>query len=159
VKKICVIGVGNTFRGDDGLGLVVARRLAELALPGVTILEQSGEGAALMEAWGEASQVIIVDAFSSESVPGFIHRFEPVNQSLPDFFAGHSTHAFGLAEAIELARQLDRLPDDLVVYGIEGKSFEPGMGLSAEVETAADLLVGQLTEELTGGNRRLKGEW
>ena len=151
-EQICVIGVGNAFRGDDGVGLLVARQVGELALPGVTVLEQSGEGAALMEAWGKAAQVIVVDAVSSGSEPGSIHRFEPAGQGLPDFFSGHSTHAFGLAEAIELARQLDRLPAQLVVYGIEGKSFELGRGLSPEVEVAAEIVIEQIIQELADNN-------
>jgi hydrogenase maturation protease len=145
-----VIGIGNTFRGDDGVGLVVARQLGELALPEVTVLEQSGEGAALMEAWGEAARVIVVDAVSSGSEPGTIHRLEAAGRALPAFFSGHSTHAFGLAEAIELARQLDRLPAQLVVYGIEGDSFELGRGLSPEVEAAAGIVTEQIAQELAG---------
>ena len=143
-----LIGVGNAFRGDDGVGLIVARRLGEMALPGVTVLEQSGEGTALMEAWGDASHIIVVDAVLSGVEPGTIHRLEATGQSLPDFFSGHSTHAFGLAEAIELARQLDRLPVQLVVYGIEGKSFELGRGLSPEVEAAAEILAERISQEL-----------
>ena len=152
MSKICVIGVGNAFRGDDGVGLVVARQLRELALPGVIVLEQSGEGVALMEAWGDASHVIVVDAVSSGSEPGHIHRFEVAGQGLPDFFSGHSTHAFGLAEAIELARQLNRLPAQLIVYGVEGKSFELGRGLSPVVEAAAEIVIVQIAQELAGNN-------
>ena len=121
-----------------------------MALPGVTVLEQSGEGVALMEAWGDADQVIVVDAVSSGSEPGTVHRFEATGQPLPALFTGHSTHAFGLAEAIELARQLDRLPDQLVVYGIEGRSFEFDHELSPEVEEAAGVLVRQIAKEITG---------
>ena len=143
-----VIGIGNTFRGDDGVGLVVARQLGELALPEVTVLEQSGEGVALVEAWGDASRVIVVDAVSSGSEPGRIHRFEAAGQALPDFFSGHSTHAFGLAEAIELARQLDRLPAQLIVYGVEGKSFHFGTELSPEVQEAAEIVTKQIAQEL-----------
>ena len=150
MSETCVIGVGNAFRGDDGIGLIVARRITELALPGVTVLEESGEGVALMEAWGDADQVIVVDAVSSGSEPGTVHRFEATGQPLPALFTGHSTHAFGLAEAIELARQLDRLPDQLVVYGIEGRSFEFDHELSPEVEEAAGVLVRQIAKEITG---------
>ena len=150
MSETCVIGVGNAFRGDDGIGLIVARRITELALPGVTVLEQSGEGVALMEAWGDADQVIVVDAVSSGSEPGTVHRFEATGQPLPALFTGHSTHAFGLAEAIELARQLDRLPDQLVVYGIEGRSCEFDHELSPEVEEAAGVLVRQIAKEITG---------
>ena len=55
-----------------------------------------------------------------------------------------STHALGVAEAIELGRALGRLPRRLLVFGIEGGSFDAGAGLSPEVERA----VGQLTDEL-----------
>ncbi|HID50757.1 MAG TPA: hydrogenase maturation protease, partial [Anaerolineae bacterium] len=61
MSKMLVIGVGNIFRGDDSVGLVVARRVREAAPPDVVVLEQSGEGAALMEAWREAEFVILVD--------------------------------------------------------------------------------------------------
>ena len=47
-----------------------------------------------------------------------------------------STHAVGLAEAIELARTLGRLPARLVVYGIEGERFEAGTGLTPAVSAA-----------------------
>ncbi len=149
VSETLVIGVGNAFRGDDVLGLFVARQLRALALEGVTILEQSGEGTALVEAWNDAAHVIVVDAVSSGSEPGTIHRFEAVGQPLPAHFSGGSTHALGLVEAIELARRLDRLPDQLIVYGVEGKSFEFGTGLSTEVEAAAEILRERIVKELS----------
>jgi hydrogenase maturation protease len=158
MKGEYVIGVGNAFRGDDGVGLVVARRLSALALPGVTVLELSGEGTALVEAWGEADRVIVVDAVSSGAKAGFVYRLEAADLGLPEFFSGHSTHAFGLAEAIELARRLERLPDQLVVYGIEGQTFEYGKALSPEVEEAAGIVVERIAEELSGEYGRLKEE-
>jgi len=149
VSQITIIGVGNAFRGDDGVGLLIAQRLRALALPGVTILEQSGEGAALVETWREAGRVIVVDAASSGSTPGTIHRLEVTDRPLPAHFSGGSTHAFGLAEAVELARQLDRLPPDLVIYGIEARDFTLGAGLSPEVQAAAESLIKQLAQELS----------
>ena len=143
-----VIGMGNAFRGDDGVGLIVAQRLRELALPDMTVLEQSGESAALVESWGDAGRVIVVDAVSSGGEPGTIHRFEAAGQPLPALFSGSSTHAFGLAEAVELARQLDRLPPSLVIYGVEGKSFTPGEGLSPEVEAAVPGVIQQITQDI-----------
>ena len=147
-SETLVIGIGNAFRGDDGIGLLVAQRLRELALPGVIVLEQSGEGTALVEAWGAAERAIVVDAVSSGSQPGALHRFEVNEQPLPAHFSGRSTHTFGLAEAVELARQLDRLPPRLVIYGIEGKSFAPGAELSPEVKAAAGTVIEQLAQEL-----------
>ena len=150
MNEILVIGVGNAFRGDDGVGLVVARRLQELVPPDVTVLEQGGEGAALMETWQGASHVILVDAAASGAEPGTIHRFEATNQPLPIQFFNYSTHAFSLAEAVEMARQLDQLPPNLVVYGIEGQSFSFGQDLSPEVEAAAGVIIQQVLQDLRG---------
>jgi hydrogenase maturation protease len=144
-----VIGIGNAFRGDDGVGVLVARRLRELALSGLTVLEQSGEGAALVEAWTGTDRVIVVDAISSGGRPGTIHRLEVDRHPLPAHFSSSSTHAFGLAEAVELARRLDRLPASLVIYGIEGQSFNLGQDLSPEAEAAADKVVDQIVADLT----------
>jgi hydrogenase maturation protease len=148
VPNTLVIGVGNAFRGDDGVGLIVAQRLRELDLPGVTVVEQSGEGAALVESWKDAGRVIVVDAISSGGEPGDIYRFAAAGQPLPALFSGDSTHAFGLAEAVELARQLNRLPPSLVIYGIEGKSFDLATGLSPEVEAAAKNVLDQIYQQL-----------
>jgi hydrogenase maturation protease len=148
---ILVIGVGNTYRGDDAVGLIVVERLKDQpALNHVTLREESGEGAALMEAWRGADAVIVVDAVSSGSVPGTIHRLDVSQRTIPANFFSYSTHAFGLAEAIELARALNELPPRLVVYGIEGSSFAPGIGLSPEVEPAALVVIGQIRQDIEG---------
>jgi hydrogenase maturation protease len=132
-----VIGVGNDYRRDDAVGLQVARRFSEQQATGVSVIEQTGEGAALIEAWQGASAVMVIDAVHSGGKPGAIYRFEAHTRPMPANFFQYSTHAFSLAEAIELARTLKRLPPRVVVYGVEGKNFTSGVGLSPEVETAA----------------------
>jgi hypothetical protein len=72
-----VIGLGNPYRGDDGVGPVVARAMADRALESVTVLEHSGEGAGLAEMWAGMDMVILVDAVSSGGTP------EPCADSTP----------------------------------------------------------------------------
>jgi hydrogenase maturation protease len=59
-----------------------------------------------------------------------------------------STHGFGLAEAIELARALGGLPPRCVVYAIEGSSFEEGAALSPPVVAAAAEVARRLCGEI-----------
>jgi hydrogenase maturation protease len=126
-----VIGIGNDWRSDDGAGLEVARRLGALALP--------GEPIGLVEALDGGHDVTIVDAVFSGAAPGTVHEFEAGLEPLPvALFGSSSTHALGLAEAIEIARSLGRLPARVRVLGIEGVRFEYGRGLSPEVETAVE---------------------
>jgi hydrogenase maturation protease len=108
------------------------------------VREATGEGTALLELWKGADDVILVDAVSSASVPGTVTSFDAVAAPLPALFSGCSSHSFGVAEAVELARTLDRLPRRLTVYGIEGGDFTHGTGLSPEVARAVDELVGRI---------------
>jgi hydrogenase maturation protease len=109
-SRVLVIGVGNDYRHDDAVGLIVARRLREKNLQHVTVREMSGEGAALIAAWQGADCVIIVDAVQSGAAPGTIFRVEAHREPIPTNFFHCSTHAFGVAEAIETARSLGQLP-------------------------------------------------
>jgi hydrogenase maturation protease len=148
--SIVVIGVGNEYRSDDGAGIAVARRLRALFPADVTILEESGEGTALMETWQGAAWVTLVDAVRSGASPGTIHRLDARAAPLPMGFFHYSTHAFSVAEAVELARSLDQLPAHLVVYGIEGANFAAGTELSPAIEQAVEVVVERLAEEVRG---------
>jgi hydrogenase maturation protease len=140
-----VIGLGNDWRGDDAAGLAVARRLRERVPAWVDVLEREGEPVGLLDAWAEAREVLVIDAVSSGAAPGTIHRIDAARKPLPAELSSASTHALGLADAIELARALGRLPPKLLVYGIEGKSFHAAGGLDADVERAVAELVAELS--------------
>jgi hydrogenase maturation protease len=143
-----IIGVGNAMRRDDGVGPYVARRLEPLMPESGHVIEQSGEGSNLMEAWAGEDVVILIDAVRSSAEPGTVTRFDAVADTVPGGFFHYSTHAFSVAEAIELSRVMELLPEVLVVYGIEGEDFESGQGLSPVVADAAEMVVGQIVTEL-----------
>jgi hydrogenase maturation protease len=131
--SVLVIGVGNPDRGDDGAGPQVA---AMLRRRGVNAIEHLGDGLALIDLWENQSAVVIIDATVSGVAPGTIRRLDTAAGPLPREAFAVSSHAFGLAEAVETARALGRLPANVVVYGIEGESFTLGAGLTGRVEKA-----------------------
>jgi hydrogenase maturation protease len=133
-----VIGLGNPGRGDDAVGPLLARRLELTGLPGWAVIETEADGAALLELWRGAEAVIVIDAGRSGAPPGTIHRLDARTQPIPGQLALSSSHAVGLAEAIELARVWNELPPNFIVYAIEGCNFTVGAQLSPAVETAAD---------------------
>ncbi|MDP3063769.1 MAG: hydrogenase maturation protease [Chloroflexota bacterium] len=148
MTPVLLVGVGNDYRGDDAAGLAVARRLKAMRLPGVAVVEATGDGASLLDVWQGHEHVVIVDAVSSGAVPGTVHRFDAHAKPIPMELFRSSTHAFGLADAIELARAMGQLPQRLVVYGIEGRRFEVGAGLSEEVERVVHGVVEHIAREL-----------
>lgn len=143
IAQALLIGVGNRYRMDDGAGPMVAEWVAQL-VPDLRVIEHSGEGASLIELWTPADEVVVVDAARPAGRPGRITNFDAGCASLPTEFFHYSSHAFGVAEGIETARTLGRLPRSLRVFAIEGESFDHGVGLSARVEDAAWALARQL---------------
>jgi hydrogenase maturation protease len=105
--SMLVAGIGNPDRGDDGVGPAVATRLRGKVPPGVRVLERNGDVLALIEDWNGFFAVVVVDAAAPISRPGRVHRFDLKGQPLSGGLARSSTHGFGVAEAVELARKLE----------------------------------------------------
>jgi hydrogenase maturation protease len=147
-SAICVIGVGNTMRGDDAAGLLAARRLRERWGDAVAVIESDGEGTALIDAWAGAGAAIIIDASRSGAAPGTVTRIDASDTPLPARTLGGSTHHVSVVEAIELARALGRLPPRVVVYVIEGANFAAGEGVSHAVQRAIDDAVERIGAEI-----------
>lgn len=148
-RGIKVIGIGNEWRRDDAVGLMVARRLREMKPAGVSILDSRGFAASLLESWQGSQKVIVVDAMASGAEPGVITRFAAHQAPLPvKFFAPGSSHTLGLAQIVEMGRALGQLPRCLIVFGVEGRTFALGQGLSPEVEAAVPRVIKEILKEL-----------
>jgi hydrogenase maturation protease len=145
-----VIGIGNPDRGDDAVGLVVARRVRAAAPAEVAVIELDGDQLALLDAWEGAADVYVVDATCSGAEPGSVLRFD-ASAPLGEDFSRRGTHLFSLADVIELARALDRLPARVRGFGIEGAAYELGTPLSPAAELAARTVAEQIVRELREG--------
>lgn len=152
--RIAVIGVGNEYRHDDGVGWAVVSRLADRAeerpLPsGTALLVCDGDPARLITLWEGADLAVVVDAAHSHpGHPGRVHRLELNDGRLSQRAGATSSHGLGLGEAVELARELDRLPGHLVVYAVEGADISVGTGLSAPVAAVVEPLADRIAEEI-----------
>jgi hydrogenase maturation protease len=144
-----IIGVGNLYRSDDAVGIMIARKIKQTVSNGVSVKELSGEGTSLMDSWQGYEQVYIVDAVSSGVSPGSIHRMDASKEPIPSKFFSCSTHDFGVAEAIEMARALGQLPRKLLLFGIEGNNYQPGEKMSAEVEQAMEFVADEVLQLVT----------
>jgi hydrogenase maturation protease len=135
-----IICCGNPDRGDDGVGALVADRLRDF---GVEAEIRSGEALDLIEAWGGADHVVVVDAVETGASLGTVRLWDGRKASFPADESA-STHGLGLSAAIRLARVLGRLPNRLQVYGIEGRRFERGTEVSPELKPAVEHVVRQI---------------
>lgn len=141
MRTVTVIGIGQSFRGDDAAGLEAVRRWREqfnetASRPEVQVEVCELPGLGLLDLFEGADSVLLVDAVQSGAAVGTIHQIGPGKLAA---FAADSTsaHGWGVAETLELARQLGLpLPSSIHLIGIEAGQMEIGAGLSAEVEAA-----------------------
>jgi hydrogenase maturation protease len=126
MERVVVIGVGNPYRRDDGVGPAIINLLRRNGLPDGVRLECSlGDTADLMDLWRDTELAIVVDAARPRRTrPGAVHHTV-------------SSHHLPMGEAVELARALDRMPKRLELYAIEVADTGHGEGLSPQVHTAA----------------------
>jgi hydrogenase maturation protease len=150
VSRRLVIGVGNSDAGDDGAGIAVARlveRRNDCAHLQAYVC--TGEATAVMDAWTGFDDVVIVDACRGAGPPGSVHTFTPDDLERYAAVSARrygSTHAFGVAEALALARALGALPCRVVIQAIEGRHFDAANELSPEVDHAVHEVVALLVQ-------------
>ena len=166
--RTVVLGLGNEYRRDDGVGHVVAREVAARVTPDVGVYAVDGDPTRMLDAWDGADLAILIDSAVGDSsrpetVPsGTVHRVESVHRvdSVHRFDSGDvtlspgaatSTHGFGLITALELGRLLDRLPHRWVLYTVDAADVGFGCGLSRATARAADRVVAAVLEEIARG--------
>lgn len=158
VKRILVIGVGRPSCGDGSVGLHVAQAVRARWPEAVRIFEHGGEGATLLHLWAPGDGVFLFSATRSGAAPGTLHRFEGVVERIPRGFFYSFGHPFGIAEAIETARRIGRLPARLIVYGLEGASFREGESLSEPARRALQELTSRALAEVRSLGERALAE-
>ena len=142
-----IIGVGNEFRRDDGIGPALVEYLRPLDLPRVRLVIADGEPTQLLDAWSGADLAVVVDAVLLEpSVPGRIHRTSV--EQIPRGGRVASSHGLGIPEALLLGQALDRIPRRMAVFAVEAAELGHGNGLSAAVAAALPDLAEAVLAEL-----------
>lgn len=129
-RRVVVIGIGNEFRRDDGIGPAVAAELADR--PGMRVRVCQEEPAALLDAWDGAALAVVIDA-ADGGEPGRVRTC-----SLDDFAqaAPVSSHDLGLRQSYELGRALGRAPESVAVVTVDVADTGHGRGLSPPVAAA-----------------------
>lgn len=142
-----VIGIGNEYRRDDGVGPAVAVAISERKLPGVRVMTGIEDPMNLLDAWSGATFAVVIDAaVAFPSAPGRIHRSTAVDASSTQ---GVSTHGLDVVQALALGRALGRVPERLMVFTIEAADTGHGVGLSPSVAAAVPEVVTATVAEIS----------
>lgn len=143
---ILIAGIGNIFLGDDGFGVEVVRRLADLHLPtNVRVADFGIRGFDLAYALQDGYETtILVDACPHGDAAGTLYVIEPDLEALDDSEAPQAVieaHAMNPMSVLRMARAMNIEVKNVLLVGCEPETLggeEGQMGLSAPVEAAVE---------------------
>jgi hydrogenase maturation protease len=147
MTSVLVAGTGNVFRGDDGFGVEVVRRLARMPLPpGVTVRDYGIRALHLAYALLEpVDLLIVVDAASRGEPPGTLYLIEPdgLGEGEPA-----DPHGMSLSTILASVQALGGTLPRVLVVGCEPADLGETMALSEPVERAIDPALRMIHEVL-----------
>jgi hydrogenase maturation protease len=149
-KPVVVLGVGNPLMGDEGIGVYLVERLTRSAAeyPSVDFVDAGAGGLSVLHDLGGRHKAIIIDCAFMDEEPGTIRRFAPEEVRSTKVLAHQSLHEADLMRIIEIGRQLDQAPEEIVIFGIQPERVEFGQGLSPTLTARTDEYVSQILQEL-----------
>jgi hydrogenase maturation protease len=142
-----ILGMGNLLLCDEGVGVHVARALAQRDLPpNVAVVEA---GTAFLDALPDiekADRILLVDAMEGGGAPGSVYRV-PFDQCRhPEMLA--SLHGFDLSRVLFMAGS-NRAPE-VTVFGVEPARIEWGTDLSPVIRKVLPAVERAILNELHG---------
>jgi len=143
-----VLGLGNTLRGDDGIGILMAAELEKKLHTDAKFVCTEEMGLGLLDFLAGYQEAVILDSiYTANHEAGTIHRL-----SLVDFppHTNRSTHYAGLPEAAALANKLDiPFPEKVYILGIEVQNpFDITTSLSPDLQQKLPQILSELEEIL-----------
>lgn len=146
-RSVVVIGLGNPFRRDDGIGPALVTALEAQLQPYVTLVTATRDPTVLLEAWADTDLAVVVDAAVCQpSIPGRIHRYTSCLP--PDARIAGNSHGLSMSDAIRLATVLNRASRRLVIFAVEAADTSVGYGLSPPVVAAIPVLTQAVRREI-----------
>ena len=145
--KLGVLGVGNTLKGDDGIGIVLLNRLRESEIPGeVEFYEVGTSGMNILHHLKDLDTALIIDAIRSKGEPGDSVFFNP--DDVDNDLQVRGTHDANLLEAIELSETMGERPDRVVIMGVIPENMELNEDLSPPLQDRLPELEDRLREKV-----------
>lgn len=145
--NVLVLGLGNILLADEGVGVKAAEELQRRYVfsDAVDIIDGGTMGMELVPYFDDRSHVFIIDAVKDGNSPGTIVRIDDP----PAYFSSKtSPHQIGLADVLGVVAITDKLPRNIILFGIEPKEMSTGLDLSPEVAESLSRLVDMVLAEL-----------
>ena len=142
-----VLGIGNTLRGDDGIGPIIIDELMKRDLPDSIQLYDIGSDAfSIIDHFEKEEPVLVIDCAQMGKEPGEVVKFDVKDENLPILDKAISIHGFGFSDVYKMAKNLYE-NIQCTIIGVQPKSLEFNTGLSKEVKNKIPSIIKMVMEE------------
>ena len=136
--ELLVLGIGNILWADEGFGVrcVEAMNAAYQFDDNVTVLDGGTQGLYLLPFLEDARRLIVFDAVDYGKTPG--EMVIAKDDQVPRFMGAKkmSLHQTGFQEVIACASLADRLPESMILIGVQPEQLEDFGGSLRDVVKA-----------------------
>lgn len=146
-SKTLIAGVGNPYRGDDGIGIEIIKILQKENNPNMVLFDGGTDGLSLFDQLGLYERAIIIDAVSMGETLGTVKLFTPKEARLQITGDALSTHGFGLADVLKLAEEFS-VKTAIKIIGIQPENIDFGEGLTEAVKSQIPHVLALIKKEI-----------
>jgi hydrogenase maturation protease len=143
-----ILGLGNSLRTDDGLGIHAIQAL-DGKVGNWELIDGGTLGLTLLPYLEGVGDLLILDAIRLGEPAGTLHRFSMREFTRMERDPAISGHDLGLLELWSSLQLQESLPLRCDVLGLEPESVELGTELSPTVQDALPLLLERVLELVT----------
>jgi len=149
-RRVCVIGLGNVFLGDDGFGCLAVEVLCREydCGPHVEVVDLGAPGLDLAPYLFGRDLVVLVDAVNVDGEPGTVQAYRESDLVHSHAQLRLTDHDPGLQESLARLRLVGRAPAELIVIGVIPESCNFGERISPIVLRATSMAVEKLVRLL-----------
>ncbi len=145
-----IFAVGNSFYGDDGVGVAVLDSIREAnTFPGADLYDAHTDALVLLDRFSPGELNVIIDAADMGLEPGSVEGFRPSEVRVKIKSDHLSMHGFGLGETFILAESLGTMPENVLIVGVQPARIEINKGLSEAVAAAVPRVISLIEAEAT----------
>ncbi|MGD9722937.1 MAG: hydrogenase maturation protease [Pirellulales bacterium] len=150
-----VVGIGSPH-GDDQVGWLVARNVAQRLDGGVTV-RCARAPAELLDWLHGVDRLFLCDALQSEAPPGSVRQWNwPAAEIANVRFAG--SHDLPLAAALQLGESLGMLPRVVRIWGVSIAAAQPLTNISADAAAVVSVVADQICRHLRAASKGARAD-
>ena len=150
--SLAVIGIGNPYRGDDGIGIYLVQRIKQdtsYAQDFVEYFDGGIGGMNLFHLMSSHRKVLLVDAVNCKKQPGDYVFFSIDEISFSNKMSSLvSTHGSDLFQVIRQVKEFNEFPPDIFIFGVQPEDISLRQGFSKGIIKNISVLESKLQQRI-----------